>query len=112
MDELIASIDSATGHLGGERGLTSAYRELQRRLRSGAPRRVRDRLFGLLPGACLLRRGDEGVAGAPRRLSDCDDTPMLSHSMPNLAQARVETVSASAPPRPARRCRLRRFSAG
>src|SRR5437870_1147617 len=80
MDELIALIDSATGHLGGDvRGLTSAYRELQRRLRSRAHRRVRDRLFGLLPGAArLLRRGGEGVAGAPRRLSDCDDTPMLS----------------------------------
>src|SRR5439155_15649355 len=64
MDELIALIDSATGHLGGdERELTSAYRELQRRLRSRAPRRVRDRLFGLLLGAArLLRRGGEGVA--------------------------------------------------
>jgi len=114
MDELIALIDSATGHLGGDvRGLTSAYRELQRRLRSRARRRVRDRLFGLLPGAArLLHRGGEGVAGAPRRLGDCDDTPMLSHSMPNLTQVRAETVSASAPSRPARRCRFRSFSAG
>lgn len=37
MDELTALVDSATGHLGGDaRGLTSAYRELRRRLRSRA----------------------------------------------------------------------------
>ena len=80
MGELNGLIDSATGHLGADaRGLTSAYRELQqlqRRRRSRAPGRVRDRLFGLLPGAArLLRRGGEGVAGAPRRLRDATTRP-------------------------------------
>ena len=114
MDELIALIDSATGDLGGDaRGLTSAYRDYN----DGCDPEhlvefvtVSSDFYPEL--RALLRRGGEGVAGAPRRLSDCDDTPMLSHSMLNLAQARVETVSASAPSRPARRRRLRSFSAG
>ena len=52
------------------------------------------------------------MASEPRSLNECNGTPTLAHRMLNLAQARAETVSASAPSRPARRCRFRSFSAG